>query len=268
MESLISIQTKNEKAISDDFVKITNLTKKYGDFVAVDNLSLSIKKGEFFGLLGPNGAGKSTTIGVMSTYIEPTGGQVTINGLDVVKSAAKLREKIGIVPQEIALYEELSAKDNLDFFAEMYSISGKFRKERVAQVLHEVGLYERRDDAIKKFSGGMKRRINLAVGLLNDPLFLMLDEPTVGIDPQSRNHIFETIQKRKQNGTTILYTTHYMEEAEQLCDRIAIIDHGRLIACGTLDELLSLNQNRVVIEKPRGLGEVFLQLTGRELRDG
>jgi ABC-2 type transport system ATP-binding protein len=261
-------QRQEEKtATVTDFVKVAHLTKKYGDFVAVNDLNLSIKRGEFFGLLGPNGAGKSTTIGVMSTYVEPTSGQVTVDGLDVVKDAVKLRKRLGIVPQEIALYEELSAKDNLDFFAEMYDISGKLRKERVEQVLNEVGLYERRNDAIKKFSGGMKRRINLAVGLLNDPVFLMLDEPTVGIDPQSRNHIFETIQKRKAHGTTVLYTTHYMEEAEQLCDRIAIVDHGQLIACGTLDELLAMSEHRIVVEKPRGLGEVFLQLTGRELRD-
>jgi ABC-2 type transport system ATP-binding protein len=267
METATYSQAESFNASSNALVKIMNLTKKYGDFVAVNDLSLEVRRGEFFGLIGPNGAGKSTTIGVMSTYIEPTTGKITIDGLDVVKDAAKLRTKLGIVPQDIALYADLSAKDNLDFFAAMYDLNGKQRKEKVDQVLNEVGLYDRRNDAIKNYSDGMKRRINLAVGLLNDPVFLMLDEPTVGIDPQSRNHIFETVQKRKAAGMTILYTTHYMEEAEQLCDRIAIVDKGKLIACGTLDELLAMAERKIVVEKPRGLGELFLQLTGRELRD-
>jgi len=174
---------------------------------------------------------------------------------------------VGIVPQELALYEDLSALANLDFFARIYDLPRRQRSERARQVLEQVGLLDRANEPVRGFSGGMKRRFNLALGIVHRPRFLMLDEPTVGVDPQSREKIFTIIRELQEAGTTILYTTHYMEEAEQLCDRIAIMDDGRIVAMGTLEELLRLRVEEVVVERPRGLEQLFIQLTGKRLRD-
>lgn len=229
-------------------IQVKNLFKKYNNFVAVNNISFDIQEKEIFGLLGPNGAGKTTTISMLSSYLLPDSGEIKIYNKDVVKNSFEVKKIIGVVPQEIALYSTLSAEENLSFFGKIYKINKKGLKNKIKDLLNLVGLYKRRKELIKTYSGGMKRRINIAVGLLNEPKFLMLDEPTVGVDPQSREHIFETIFKIKSRGTTILYTTHYMEEAEKLCDRIAIIDQGKIIAIGSLKELLSLFGEGDVIE--------------------
>jgi ABC-2 type transport system ATP-binding protein len=247
-------------------VRVTGLTKRFGDRVAVDGVSFSIHPGEIFGLLGPNGAGKSTTVNVLSTYLSPDGGHVTIGGMPVGQGMA-VKALIGVVPQELALYEDLTAEENLDFFARVYGLSRTERKSRVQEVLVQVGLEERSREAVRDFSGGMKRRLNLAVGIVHRPRFVMLDEPTVGVDPQSREKIFDIIRGLQRGGATLLYTSHYMEEVEQLCDRIAIMDDGRIIAAGTLEELLRLRVEEIEVERPRGLEQLFIQLTGRRLRD-
>ena len=252
---------------SSAIVVAEGLVKKYGPKTVVNHVSFEVRAGEIFGLLGPNGAGKSTTIGMISTYIGMTEGQVVINGWDLRTKPGKIKEIIGVVPQELAIYEENTCEENMNFFADIFGMSSSQRKETVYSLLEAVGLWDRRKEVVKKYSGGMKRRLNLAIGLINDPLFLMLDEPTVGVDPQSRQSIFDLIARMKAAGKAILYTTQYMEEAEQLCDRIAIMDNGQIIAQGTLDELLESAQQKIVVEKPRGLSQLFLQLTGRELRD-
>ena len=178
-----------------------------------------------------------------------------------------MKSLLGVVPQEIALYKDLTPQENLDFFAELYGMPGRERRERAEEVLRFVGLYERRKEPVKNFSGGMQRRINMAIALIHQPAFLLLDEPTVGVDPQSRENIFETIEKLRDNGTTVLYTTHYMEEAERLCNRIAIMDMGEIIALGTLEQLLAMRDQSREVQRPHGLQELFIQLTGRTLRD-
>ena len=240
---------------------------KTGPTRVVDNVSLEVRPGEIFGLLGPNGAGKSTTIGMLSTFLPLTEGQVTINGLDVRRDASRIKQLIGVVPQELAIYDDNTCEENMTFFAEIFGMPKATRKEAVERLLRGVGLWERRKEQVKKFSGGMKRRLNVAAGLVNDPLFVMMDEPTVGVDPQSRQSIFDIIMDLRARGKAILYTTQYMEEAEQLCDRIAIMDHGQVIVQGTLDDLLTHAEQKIVVEKPRGLAQLFLQLTGREFRD-
>lgn len=260
-------QSEAGVVLGQTVVQANDLVKKYGQRAAVDGVSLTVKSGEIFGLLGPNGAGKSTTIGMLSTYLTPTAGTVTINGLDIKRDALRIKQLIGVVPQELAIYEENTCEENINFFAEILGVKGALRKERAETLLTAMGLWERRKDQVKKFSGGMKRRLNLIIGMLNDPLFVMMDEPTVGVDPQSRQSIYDIINDLKARGKSILYTTQYMEEAEQLCDRIAIIDNGRIIAQGTLDELLAKSEKQIVVEKPRGLSQLFLQLTGREFRD-
>lgn len=218
-------------------ITVTDLKKTYGNITALKGISFSIKQGEFFGLLGPNGAGKSTTIGIMSTLVVPDTGSVVIDGHDLKKESIVCKKTIGVVPQEIALYNELSAVDNLIFWGSLYGVKKDVLQERIDDTLKLFGLYDRRNDKVKTYSGGMKRRINIASALLHKPKILFMDEPTVGIDPQSRNLIFEVVQKLHKEGMTIVYTTHYMEEAERFCDRIAIIDNGTIIAQGTLDEL-------------------------------
>ncbi len=248
-------------------VQVNNLVKTFGKFEAVKEVSFTIGKGEIFGLLGPNGAGKSTIINMMCGYLEPTSGDTIIDGLSVSKEPLKVKRVLGVVPQEIALYKDLSSIENLEFFAELYALSKKERKERAEDILHFVGLYERRMEPVKNFSGGMQRRINMAIAMIHRPSFLLMDEPTAGVDPQSRENIFDTIEQLRDQGTTILYTTHYMEEAERLCNHIAIMDEGRIIALGTLEQLLALlDQNRQV-QRPHGLQELFIQLTGKTLRD-
>ncbi len=214
-----------------------NLSKTYGSLQALNNISLNIKEGECYGLLGPNGAGKTTSIAIMSSLIAADKGSVHIDGNDIQSQAVACKKNIGVVSQEIALYEELSGYDNLYFWGSLYQIPKKVLINRIAQILDLLGLSERQDDKIKNYSGGMKRRINIASALLHRPKVLFMDEPTVGIDPQSRNLIFEVIEQLRDDGMTIVYTTHYMEEAERLCDRIGIIDNGTIIAEGTIDML-------------------------------
>jgi len=214
-----------------------NISKSYGNLQALHTISLHIKEGECYGLLGPNGAGKTTSIAIMSSLISPDEGTVYINGDDILNHAVACKKNIGVVSQEIALYEELSGYDNLYFWGSLYQIPKKVLIDRIAQILDLLGLSERQDDKIKNYSGGMKRRINIASALLHHPKVLFMDEPTVGIDPQSRNLIFEVIEQLRDDGMTIVYTTHYMEEAERLCDRIGIIDNGTIIAEGTIDML-------------------------------
>jgi ABC-2 type transport system ATP-binding protein len=247
-------------------VLMRSVTKRFGDRTAVDNVSLEIGRGEIFGLLGPNGAGKSTTVNMLSTYLAPDAGEIRIDGLPA-SSGAAVKRRLGVVPQELTLYDDLTARENIDFFARLYDLPPSTRAAREDAVLKQVGLDERADEAVQSFSGGMKRRLNLALGIVHAPHFLMLDEPTVGVDPQSREKIFDIVRELRTSGTTVLYTTHYMEEAEQLCDRIAIMDDGRIVAMGTLDELLSLRVEETVVERPRGLERLFLQLTGKRLRD-
>ncbi|HEV3311214.1 MAG TPA: ABC transporter ATP-binding protein [Chloroflexota bacterium] len=247
-------------------VTIQGVTKRFGDRVAVNGVSLSIERGEIFGLLGPNGAGKSTTVNMLSTFMKPDSGEITIGGFPF-RDTARIKRMIGVVPQELAVYDDLTATQNGEFFARIYGVDRNRRKARILEVLDLVGLEERMGDTVEAFSGGMKRRLNLALGLLHKPAFIMLDEPTVGVDPQSRQRIFDIIRDLKNQGTTILYTTHYMEEAEQLCDHIAIMDDGQVIAKGTLDELLRLRIEEAIVERPRGLEQLFIQLTGKRLRD-
>ncbi len=221
-------------------IVISNLTKRYKDITALDGISLEIKDNEFFGLLGPNGAGKSTTMNLIAGYISPDEGEIRINGESVSKDNIKVKYKIGLAPQSLAIYEEISAEDNLKIFGSLYGIPKNELKEIIKEKLNFVGLFERRKDLVKNYSGGMKRRLNMIAGLLHSPEVFLCDEPTVGVDPQSRNSIFEFLQKLNSEGMTIIYTTHYMEEAERMCQRIAIIDIGKIIAQGTLDELLNL----------------------------
>ncbi len=219
-------------------IAIAGLAKSYEGKPALRNIGFEVREGSCFGLLGPNGAGKSTTMKILSGLLDPDRGDVRVMGKDLRKNAAEIREKIGYVPQSITLYEKLSAYDNLVFFGEMYGVRGGELKRRIADVLGRVGLADRAKDAVSSFSGGMKRRVNIAAALLHRPRLLIMDEPTVGIDPQSRNHIFEMIRSLQKEGVTVLYSTHYMEEVENLCDELAIIDHGEVIASGGLGEVL------------------------------
>ena len=218
-------------------LEVHDLGKKYGDFTAVKGISFDIKEGEIFSLLGPNGAGKTTTISMLSTLYTPTSGDAIIDGHSITKNPMAVKQVIGIVPQEIALYEDLTARENLIFWGEMYGLSGKPLSNRVDEVLEQIGLTDKAKNRVKTYSGGMKRRVNIGVGLLHKPRLLFMDEPTVGIDPQSRRAILDTVQDLNKHGMTVLYTTHYMEEAEELSDRVGIIDHGELIAIGTQKEL-------------------------------
>jgi ABC-2 type transport system ATP-binding protein len=218
-----------------NIVEVNHLVKQYtaSDQPAVRDVSFAIQAGEIFGFLGPNGAGKTTTISILSCLLKPSGGSATIAGFDLAREQNKIKRRIGLVPQDLALYPTLSANDNLMFYGRIYGLSGKLLKRRVEEALKMVGLTDRRHDRVDQYSGGMKRRINIAAGLLHQPEILFLDEPTVGVDPQSRNFIFDNVEALNRNGMTVLYTTHYMEEAERLCDRVAIIDEGRIIALDT-----------------------------------
>ena len=218
-------------------LEVRNLVKKYGDFTAVKGISFDIQEGEIFSLLGPNGAGKTTTISVLSTLLSPSSGDALIAGHSVSKEPMAVKQVIGVVPQELALYEELTARENLIFWGQMYGLSGKALAERTRQVLEQIGLADRANQRVRTYSGGMKRRVNIGVGLLHKPRLLFMDEPTVGIDPQSRRAILDSVKELNRQGMTVLYTTHYMEEAEELSHRVGIIDHGELIALGTKSEL-------------------------------
>lgn len=218
-------------------IEVEDLEKKYGDVTAVSHVSFAAGPGKIFGLLGPNGAGKSTTIGCISGLLEPSAGRIRVLGHDVVLEPRAAREKLGVVPQELALYEDLSATENLRYWGAAYGLRGARLAQRVHEVLLSTGLVDRAKEPIKRFSGGMKRRLNLGCGIVHRPRVLLLDKPTVGVDPQSRVRLLEVVRQQVDAGTCLLYMTHYLEEAETLCDHIAIIDHGRIIAAGTLAEL-------------------------------
>jgi ABC-2 type transport system ATP-binding protein len=222
-------------------LEVDNLKKKYGDFEAVKGISFEVQEGEVFGLLGPNGAGKTQTISMLTGVIEPTSGTARIGGHDIRSDMDAVKKINGLVPQDLALYPTLSARANLNFFGRIYGLGGKDLKERVEDVLRIVALTERADEAVEHYSGGMKRRVNIAAGLLHHPKLLFLDEPTVGVDPQSRNHIFESVMRlNRERGMSIVYTSHYMEEVELLCNRVAIIDQGEIIALDTIKNLIAL----------------------------
>jgi ABC-2 type transport system ATP-binding protein len=218
-------------------LEVHDLVKQYGEFTAVKGISFDIKDGEIFSLLGPNGAGKTTTISMLSTLYTPTSGDAMIAGHSIMKNPMAVKQVIGVVPQEIALYEDLTARENLIFWGQMYGLSGKSLHSRVDEVLEQIALTDKAKNRLKTYSGGMKRRVNIGVGLLHKPRLLFMDEPTVGIDPQSRRSILDTVKDLNTQGMTVLYTTHYMEEAQELSDRVGIIDHGELIAIGTQKEL-------------------------------
>jgi ABC-2 type transport system ATP-binding protein len=217
---------------------IANLTKRYGSLAALDGVSLSLQRGEFFGLLGPNGAGKSTLMSIVAGIRSADQGKILLNGAPFTMERIDLRAQLGFVPQSVALYEELSAEENLRLFGRLYGLRGSVLRERIDEGLLAAQLKERRGDKVKTFSGGMRRRLNILAAILHRPRLLLCDEPTVGVDPQSRHAIFEFVRGLNADGMTIVYSTHYMEEATRLCSRIGIIDHGRLLALGTLDELL------------------------------
>jgi ABC-2 type transport system ATP-binding protein len=222
-------------------IQVRSVSKSFGNIEAVKNVSFTIDRGEIFGILGPNGAGKSTIVNILNTLVKPDKGDVLIDGVNIKDDGDVIKLIMGVVPQEIALYEELSAYENLMFWGGLYDIPNHELKINVKNTLKIVDLVNRKDDRIKTFSGGMKRRINIACSLLHNPKVLVLDEPTVGVDPQNRNHIFEVIERLNNEGMTIIYTTHYMEEAERFCDKIAIIDTGSIIAQGTLKELREIS---------------------------
>ncbi|MBB6676973.1 ABC transporter ATP-binding protein [Cohnella lubricantis] len=235
-------------------ITIESLAKSYAGKPALKAIGFEVREGSCFGLLGPNGAGKSTTMKILCGLLDPDHGRVAVFGKDASSSGEEIRRQVGYVPQSITLYEKLSAADNLKFFGEMYGVRGPVLKERIADVLEQVGLADRAKDAVDSFSGGMKRRVNIAAALLHKPRLLIMDEPTVGIDPQSRNHIFEMIRSLQHEGVTVLYSTHYMEEVEALCDSLAIIDHGEVMAQGELSEVLDRF----------GTQAVYLELDGQQ----
>lgn len=219
------------------FIQIKDVVKKYNDKVTVDHLNLSVERGEIFGLLGPNGAGKSTTIKMLTGLLAPDHGEMSVNALSVQHKTLEVKRQIGLVPQDLAIYENLSAKENVAFFARLYGLRGKELQNRVESSLEFVGLADKAKDQPKSFSGGMKRRLNIACAITHQPKLIIMDEPTVGIDPQSRNHILDSVKELNRLGSTIIYTSHYMEEISAICSRVGIMDQGRLIACGTHEEL-------------------------------
>jgi len=254
------VDSMEELEMSETSIKIDNLTKKYEDKLAVENFSLQVAKGELFGLLGPNGAGKTTIISILCGLIKPTSGTATIYGYDIQKDQQKVKELIGVCIQETAIYPYLSGAENLALFGNLYAMNKKAIKQRSELLLEKMALKDDAKRVTAKYSGGMKRRLSLALALIHDPQIAFLDEPTVAMDPQSRHAVWDFIGEQKTNGKTIILTTHYMEEAEELCDRVGIIDHGKLIALGTPKELISKN-------KVKNLEEVFIQLTGRNMRE-
>ncbi|MFN8065001.1 MAG: ABC transporter ATP-binding protein [Vicinamibacterales bacterium] len=245
-------------------LEVRSLRKTYGDLVAVHDVSFSVQRGEVVGLLGPNGAGKTTTVSMIAGLVTPVSGQVLIGGQPLSGDTDPKKRTIGLVPQDLALYDELSALANLRFFGSLYDLSPDALERAIASSLQLVGLADRAHDRVSTFSGGMKRRLNLAASLLHDPDILLLDEPTVGVDPQSRNAIFDNLETLKARGKGLLYTTHYMEEVERLADRVVIVDHGRVVAS---DTLAGLQRFAPAGAAGASLESIFLALTGRTLRD-
>ena len=228
-------------------IQVQNLSKSYGEIRAVDQVSFEVAKGEIYGLLGPNGAGKTTTLSMLSGLLAPDEGQISFDNVDLAADPIRVKSRLGVVPQETALYEELSARENLRFWASLYDLTGSQRDAAVDSALELVDLGSRADEPVKRFSGGMKRRLNLSLGLVHRPGAVLLDEPTVGIDPQARARILDVVREVAATGTTVVYTTHYLEEAETLCDRIGIMDHGKILAEGTLGDLKRMvGENEVV----------------------
>ncbi|MCQ2515722.1 MAG: ABC transporter ATP-binding protein [Saccharofermentans sp.] len=246
-------------------VKLDGLIKKYDNKPVVDGLTLDIKEGEIFGLLGPNGAGKSTTMNMICSLLKPTSGNIELFGMDIKKDVNKIKPLIGYIPQDLAIYGNLKAWENVELFTSLYDVKGADLKKAIDDSLEFVELTDRRNSYAKTFSGGMKRRLNIACALGHKPKLLIFDEPTVGIDPQSRNFILEKIKKANSNGTTVIYTSHYMEEVEAICTRVAIMDNGKIVAIGTKDELK--NMVRKSPDEDISLEHVFLTLTGKTLRD-
>ena len=249
--------------MAEEFLVAKDLHKSFNEHKAVNGVSFTIGKGEIFGLLGPNGAGKTTTIRMLSTVLAPDSGEITIGGHSIRQDAEAVRSIIGVCPQDLALYEDLSALDNMVFFGRMAGLSSKDACAQAMTHLELMGLVDRAKGKVAKFSGGMKRRINLAIALMGSPQLVFMDEPTVGIDPQSRNNIFESIFGLRDKGMTILYTTHYMDEADRLCDRVAIMDGGQIIRMDTPYKL----KGEIGSPEQVTLEDVFLKLTGRSLRD-
>ncbi len=253
------------KNTDTSILKLNGLSKKFDGKTVVDHISLDIKEGEIFGLLGPNGAGKSTTLNMICSLLKPTSGNIEVFGMDTDKHMKKIKSRIGYIPQELAIHGNLKAWENVELFTSLYGVRGQELKSAIDNSLEFVGLLDKRNSYAKTFSGGMKRRLNIACAIGHKPELMIFDEPTVGIDPQSRNFILEKIKTANKNGATIIYTSHYMEEVESICTRIAIMDNGRIIAMGTREELVSL-----VTSEPDSditLEEVFLTLTGKKLRD-
>jgi linearmycin/streptolysin S transport system ATP-binding protein len=251
-------------------IDVKELRKQFDELVAVDGVSFTAEPGQIFGLLGPNGAGKSTTIGCISGLLRPTSGRVQVLGHDVVIDSVEARRQLGVVPQELALYEDLSAQENLAYWGAAYGLRSSELKRQVLTVLELIGLGDRSREPVKHFSGGMKRRLNFGCGVVHRPKVLLLDEPTVGVDPQSRVHLLELVREEVRGGTCVLYTTHYMEEAQELCDRLAIIDHGKLLVMGTLDELRRLMGEKDIVRlsgrfDPQTIHRAFAAVDGAEV---
>ncbi|MEW5983280.1 MAG: ABC transporter ATP-binding protein [Acidobacteriota bacterium] len=228
-------------------IDVTNLRKTFGEIEALRGISFRVSAGEIYGLLGPNGAGKSTAIGILCGLVKPDAGQALLNGIDVVRRSVDARRVLGVVPQEVALYTEFSARDNLRFFGQLYGLEGQDLQRRIDAVLERVSLQDRAREPIERYSGGMLRRLNIAAGLMHDPKVVLMDEPTVGLDPQTRASILDLVRSISASGSTVVYTTHYLDEAERLCDRLGIIDHGAILAEGTLQELRRAAGEREII---------------------
>jgi len=245
----------------ENIIEVKDLVKKFGDYTAVDHISFNVKKGEVFAFLGPNGAGKTTSIKMLTTLLKPTSGEIKINGFDPVTQQHDTRKSFGIVFQDPSLDDELTAYENLEYHGVLYGVPKTLRRQRIEELLKYVDLWERRKSLVKTFSGGMKRRLEIARGLLHHPKVFFLDEPTLGLDPQTRNHIWTYIKKlNKEEGITVFFTTHYMDEAAKAADLVAIIDHGKIIETGTVPDLLRKT-------KKDTLEDAFLALTGHEIRD-
>ena len=260
---IANASTTSAKAAQTTLIGIDDLKKRYQPNTpwALDGINLQIYEGECFGLLGPNGCGKTTMISILCGLVSATRGSINIHGINAKKYLRQNPRFLGLVPQELALYPTLTIRENLKFFAKMYGYSGRLMRQRIENCLQATGLNQSLKTLVGCFSGGMKRRANLALSLLHEPQLLILDEPTVNVDPQSRNMIFDTLEDLRQQGTTMIYTTHYLEEAQRLCDRTAIVDHGKVLCCDSPQQLIN---NTAGAED---LGQVFLQLTGNELRD-